>query len=327
MSGARVRPVTMSSIVSPQPGSGTLTAMIKDAEGRPVVNMPVQAAQEGTGFVATKRTNDAGCAVFGTLSSGAYAVRLDQSGWVDPEGNQAPEQSVTVNSGILSTVEFLYDLKAQINPSNVVTYIGGVRTTDEAAGVVVAHDGLQTGFRVFPGTATAFNLDRLFPFRNPYRAYAGTCTGADPALWIPTYFDDRPPFDERLERGTTYGPVDLIEPYINVRARRGTTSSNSNLANAYIIADQVDESCDGERVTLGPTGSSGTVTRPGVPFGDYVLCAQYTDTSFNPDRTWHVVGPTITNRDPAGHSTSTAARINLIVPNSPSGGNGGCPSS
>jgi hypothetical protein len=325
MTGARVRPVVMSSIVAPQPGSGTLTAMVKDALGRPVVNMPVQAAQVNSTFVATKRTNDAGCAVFGTLTSGAYDVTLDQSGWVDPEGNQAPVQSVTVNAGILSTVEFLYDLKAVVNPANVVTNIGGTLFTDEASGVTVAHSGLQTGFRVFPGTATAFNLDRLFPFRDPYRIYAGTCTGADPALYVPTYFDGIPMLNERFEPGTTYGPLNLLEPYVNLRVRRGTTSSNSNRSNAYIVADPVDESCDGEQVTLGPTGSSGTVTYPGLPFGDYSLCAQYTDTSFNPDRTWHVVGPTITNRDPAGHSTSTSARVNLIVPTSPSGGNGPCP--
>ena len=321
MTGKKVKPVVMSSIVSPQPGSGTLSAMVRDADGRPVVNMAVQANGPE---VATKLTNEAGCAVFGSLDAGSYDVKLDQVGWVDPEGEQAPVQTVTVNAGILSTVEFQYDLKAVINPASVVTKVGtAAPVPEQSTGVIVAHTGIpSTGFRIFNGPASTFALDRLFPFRDPYRAYAGTCLGADPSLYVPTYFDARAPFNARLERGQTY-TAQIFEPYVNLRVRR----SSSNRSNAYIYAYPTEASCAGEQVILGPTDSAGVppAGNRGLPFGDYDLCAQYTDTSFNPDRTWHVTGTSITNRDEAGHSTSTAARIDLTVPTTPSGGNGPCP--
>jgi type II secretory pathway pseudopilin PulG len=328
MTGARVRPVVMSSIVSPQPGSGTLSAMVKDADGRPVVNMPVQAIQEN-GSTTTKQTNDAGCAVFGSLAAGSYDVKLDQTGWVDPEGNQAPVQTVTVNAGILSTVEFLYDLKAVINPATVVTSIRSPIATnpptiqnDQANGVTVAHTGLQTGFRIFNGPATTFDLDRLFPFRDPYKAYAGTCTGADPALYVPTYFDSIALFNERLERGRTYGPLQILEPATNLRVQRG----GSNRSNAYIVATPTDESCEGVRITLGPTSSSGTVTQPGLPFGDYSLCAQWTSSG----STWHSPAVAITNRDPAGAPRTTTTPPVTVTPttlavSNSSTANGPCP--
>jgi hypothetical protein len=330
MTGARVRPVVMSSIISPQPGSGTLSAMVRDSDGRPVVNMPVQVIQENGPFTATKQTNDAGCAVFGSLTAGGYDVKLDQTGWVDPEGNQAPIQSVTVNPGILSTVEFIYDLKAVINPARIRTSIRPAITgnpptiqDDEATGVVVAHTGLQTGFRIFNGPATTFALDRLFPFRDPYRVYAGTCTGADPALYVPGYFDAIPLFNTRLERSQTYGPVDILEPATNLRVQRG----GSNRSNAYIIATPTDEACEGVTITLGPTQSgTGAVLRPGLPFGDYSLCAQWTSSG----STWHSPAVSITNRDPAGAPRTTTTPPVTVTPttlaiSNSSTANGACP--
>jgi hypothetical protein len=319
MTGARVKPVIMSSIVAPQPGSGTLSAMVKDADGQPVVDMPVQANGPE---VATKRTNEAGCAVFGSLDAGSYDVKLDQAGWVDPEGNQAPVQTVTVNAGILSTVEFLYDLKAAISSATIVTSIRGASATDpptiqtdSATGVIVAHTGLQTGFRIFNGPSGAFNLDRLFPFRDPYKAYAGTCTGADPSLYVPTYFDDMTLFNQRLERGQTYGPLTILEPATNLLVQRG----GSNRSNATIVATPTDESCAGVYVELGPTGSSGVAPIPGLPFGDYSVCAEYRSSS-----SWyHSPDVAITNRDPRGAPRGTGITPTILsIPSS--GTNGRC---
>jgi hypothetical protein len=292
--------------------------------------MPVQAVQEGLPPV-TKQTNDAGCAVFGSLAAGSYNVMLDQAGWVDPEGNQAPVQNVTVNAGSLSTVEFLYDLKARITPATVVTSIRSsiainppTIQNDSANGVIVAHTGIpQTGFRIFNGPATTFDLDRLFPFRDPYKAYAGTCTGADPALYVPTYFEDITLFNQRLERGTTYGPLQILEPATNLRVQRG----GSNRSNAYIIATPTDESCEGVTpITLGPTNSSGVVPQPGLPFGDYSLCAQWTSSG----STWRSPAVAITNRDPAGAPRSTTIPPVTVTPttlaiSSSSTANGPCP--
>jgi hypothetical protein len=319
MTGAKVKPVIMSSIVSPQPGSGTLSAIVKDADGRPVVGLPVQANGPD---IASKLTNDAGCAVFGSLKAGSYDVKLDQAGWVDPEGDQAPVQTVTVNAGILSTVEFLYDIAATVNPANIVTKVGtNPPQMDEANSVMIAHSGLQTGFRIAPGTGSAYSLIRLFPFRTEYKIFAGSCMGADPSLYLPTYFDDTPTVGPKLNRGTNHGPIDLLEPSTYIRVRRGT----SNLQGAILYAYPTEESCEDVRITMGTTRSDGTVEFPGLPFGDYTLCAEKLETSYSPDRTWHVDGGPIVNHDPAGTPrVDTTTRTTLTIPGTSTTANGGC---
>jgi len=328
MSGARVKPVTMSSIVAPQPGSGTLSAMVKDADDRPVVNMPVQASAVGLA-TQTRKTNDAGCAVFSLLEAGSYDVKVDNAGWVDPEGNQLSTQTATVNPGILSTVEFVYDLAARINPANIVSRVNGTLQMDEGNGVLLAHSGLQTGFRTWPGSPTAavFAPDKLFPFRDPYKIYAGQCTGADPELYDGSYFEDNPTATPKLNRGENFGRIDVLEPATRLVVRRGTASSSTTRSNARVYAYPTHASCSGQRIDMGatlstPAGSVGTLMRPGLPFGDYRFCTQWTDTSFNPARTWHVFPTTVVqNRIPTGATALTT----LLIPTSPSGGNGTCP--
>jgi hypothetical protein len=109
---ARVKPVTMSSIVAPQPGQGTVTGLVKNAAGLPVVDLPVQA--DGP-TPATVPTNKAGCAVFADSEAGSYTLRLNQTGWVDPDGNQLVEKNATVSAGNLTTIEFVYDKASSFN--------------------------------------------------------------------------------------------------------------------------------------------------------------------------------------------------------------------
>jgi hypothetical protein len=58
---AGTEPLTLTSIVAPQPGNGTLTALVRNASGQPVAGMPVQAIGP---TAATKPANAVGCAVF-----------------------------------------------------------------------------------------------------------------------------------------------------------------------------------------------------------------------------------------------------------------------
>ncbi len=303
MTGARVKPVVMSSIVAPQPGSGTLSAMVNDADGRPVVNMPVQAIGPDT---ETKQTNDAGCAVFGSLDAGSYTVKVDQAGWVNQEGLQDVQQTVTVNAGILSTVEFVYDQAAWINPATIVRKTGATFQQDDGNGLMVVHSGLQTGFRSFPGAqSTAFNLQKLFPFPAAYKVYAGQCTGADPELYHDNFFEEYPGQSPKLERGTNFGSISVIEPATNIVVRRGTGSTPATRSGAIVYAYPTHASCAGQRILLGTTQTGGTLTRPGLPFGDYRICAQYTTSG----QTYVRNGPTLQNRNPNGLTGSTYVDI------------------
>jgi len=301
MTGAKVKPVVMSSIVAPQPGSGTLSAMVNDADGRPVINMPVQAVGPDT---ETKQTNDAGCAVFGSLDAGSYTVKVDQAGWVNPEGLQDVQQTVTVNAGILSTIEFVYDQAASINPATIVRKTGATFPQDDGNGLMVVHSGLQTGFRSFPGTqATAFNLQKLFPFPAAYKVYAGQCTGADPELYYDNFFEEYPGQSPKLERGRNFGSVSVIEPATNLVVRRRPTSSGAftGRSNAIVYAYPTHSSCAGQRILMGTTQTGGLLVRPGLPFGDYRICAQYTTGG----QTYVTNTTTIQNRTVNGPATAT----------------------
>ena len=75
-------------------------------------------------------------------------------------------------------------------------------------------------------------------------------------------------------------------------------------------------------ITLGLTNSSGVVTMPGLPFGEYDVCAEYQ----NGSGVWfHSASVDIDNRDPLGAPRGTGITpTTLAIPNSPSGGNGQC---
>jgi hypothetical protein len=80
----------------------------------------------------------------------------------------------------------------------------------------------------------------------------------------------------------------------------------------------VDPECvQTPRIDLGTTNVLGRLPNPGLPFGDYTVCAQWTNTASTP-RTWRLNG-TLENRTAAG-----AVAQDLNIPTSPSTGNGPC---
>ena len=96
ITGKQVKPVVISSIDAPRPGKGTLTGMVRNAAGQPEPGVAVQAIGPSP---ATKVTNSAGCAIFDESEAGSYKVKLNTTGWVDPDGNTAPEKGATVSAG------------------------------------------------------------------------------------------------------------------------------------------------------------------------------------------------------------------------------------
>jgi hypothetical protein len=296
--------LTLSSIVAPQPGKGTLTALVKGAAGQPIVGMPVEAVGPTPG---TRPTNEAGCAVFEESEAGSYKLRLNYSGWVDPDGNQLVEKAGTVSAGNLTTVEFIYD-RAGSFPVSVVTRRPGesVDRADRSTGAIAAHTGVSTGYRAMtansPGV-TSFTFTSMFPFSTPYEVYSGTCTGNNPATYIPTYFDTRPLAVAQVNPGASGATRVVLEPAIDV-----TVNYNGSLrSNAVVYATPRTPDCDQTRVRLGQTGSNGkipadTEAGPGMPFGTYDVCVQYTRTVSGNSRTARMRWNGIQNIDPAGQS-------------------------
>jgi hypothetical protein len=315
-----VKPVVMSSIVAPQPGKGTLTALVRSAAGQPVVGLPVQA--DGPSG-ATKTTNEAGCAVFNESEAGSYILRLNSSGWVDPDGNQLVEKNGTVSAGNLTTVEFIYD-RAGSFPVNVVTIRPGETTVraDRSNGAIAAHTGVSTGYRAMTagGTGvTSFTFTSMFPFETPYEVYSGRCTGNNPALYDAGYFSAHPEAVADVDPGL--GPArTVIEPAVDVYV----TYDGDEEDDADIYAYPRTADCTGPRINLGNTTSTGELplansnAGPGLPFGDYDVCVQMTGTFANRTRTSHVSFDVL-NDDPAG--TALTAQFDSDITS-----NGACPS-
>jgi Tfp pilus assembly protein PilV len=299
VTGGAVKPVVLSSIVAPRPGKGTLSAVVKNAAGQPVMGIPVQAIGPSPGTAAT---NAAGCAVFADREAGSYTLRLDSSGWVDTDGNQVVEENATVSAGNLTTIEFLYDEAASFDVK-VVTKVGGVERDDRANGVIAAHTGLSTLFKaktaVDPGLAT-YSYTGMFPFTAPYQVYGGRCTANDPSKppnenFFSTFTDAA----VQLTPGEHAGTFKALEPAIDVKVtwNGGTLASN---AFASVYAYPKDANC-GSKIDLGRTNAAGklvaTAGYPGLPFGTYDLCVHYRKTATFRDYKYTAV---VSNSDPAG---------------------------
>jgi hypothetical protein len=316
VTGAKVKPVVLSSIVAPEPGSGTLVARVVNAENKAVKNLPVQAIGPET---KTKATNDAGCAVFGSMTAGAYEVKVNQLGWVNTEGDQEVIKTATVAAGTLTTVDFVYDVGATVNVTVRTRYGSPVATPlDPGSSVVAAHTGILTGLRIFPEAAplaaTSHTLQRLFPFEDPYLIYSGRCAGADPTGFDENYFEN-PLYSgaaPTLEPGESRN-VTLYEPAVNINATFSQTYNNSRV---YAIP-RTTGCGDPAIYDLGVVTATRAATNPGLPFGTYDICVQFRRSSNN--TYYRRTFPGINNNNANGTPVQ-----NLAVTTSSPSGTGTC---
>jgi Tfp pilus assembly protein PilV len=289
ITGNKVKPVVISSIVAPQVGtsaSGSLAVLVKDAKDHPVQGVTVSAV--GPKPVDAEGTNDLGCAVFGDLTAGTYKVTLSKNGYVDKEGVVNPSNDATVTAGTTSTMEFAYDNAATITLS-VKNQPGAA--SEPAKTVVAANQELGGGLRSFgpnassvisglndPDTSdpsgTTFTLTNLFPFVNGYTFYSGGCTANDPSKSIANYFDS---YTGKviLDPGQNGGTINVYEPTVaTIFVRRGTSGSTA-VTSTPVWAYPTNTGCTGSRIFLGYTNNStGKITtNAGLPYGTYTLCA------------------------------------------------------
>jgi Tfp pilus assembly protein PilV len=328
--GTAVKPVVIQSIVAPQVGAaaaGSLSVAVKGAAGQPIKDVTVTAPPAST----VETTNELGCAVFGSLIAGTYTVTLAKPGFVDKEGAPNPSKPITVTAGSMSTAEFAYDQAAEVNV-RVKSIPGGA--DEPSAGVVAVNGALGAGIRTFALTSAftpmptipypndsvnvtgppavtintfssrSFALTGLFPFTDGYTMFSGRCLPNDPskAPGNGTYFDSH---SGRvvLAPGASGGTLDVYEPPQNIRITRSGSGRNGADVWAYPTA----ATCGGVRIPLGQTqtvgATSGKLPYPGLPFGEYKICAE-----LNISGTWYEAlldSPTLKVTDPNGGSLQT----------------------
>lgn len=261
-----IRPVTVESVVAPPAGSfgtnlGSLAVQVRDRTGAGVQGVSVALSGPQS---YTDTTNEIGCVLWGFLPVGTYTVGLAKAGYVDPSGAAAPSRAAGVVGESTSTVAFDYDLGGRIQATyeSVDSSTGRpVPANGTAFTAVTSH--LAVPLAPFGDGAPhgSYTSGLLFPFTDPYGAYAGACPGADPTLY------GNPAQLALVQPGGT-AAVTVREPPVDLLVTQGGRPVNG----ATIKLTGTGAGC-------GPlpnrtTGADGYITDRALPYGPYDVCVQ-----------------------------------------------------
>ncbi len=262
-----VDPVTVESVVAPPAGSfgtnlGSLAVQVRDRDGDgvPGVSVALTGAQS---YVDV--TNELGCVLWGYLPVGNYDVTLSRQGYVDKDGVAQPRRQAGVVGEATSTVAFDYDLGGYVQ-ANYETLANGVPVPASWTEFAAVNAHLTLPMLVFDDegqSLPSLRSDAVYPFTDPYGAFAGRCAGADPvghgqaaqlALVEPG--------------GTTAVSVRL--PPVDLQVVSGGRAVTG--ATARLTA--TGSGCSG--TTTRTTGADGFLTDRALPYGTYDVCVQAT---------------------------------------------------
>jgi hypothetical protein len=270
--------VTASSIVTPQPG-GALIVQVVNGQGVGVNSMSVTA----TGPQNLSSTTAAnGCAIFAGLLGGTYNVTVSQPGYVDKDGNTSPpvnQQAQTVIETSSAVKVFQFDLGGSITMTFTTIPYGGTQpvTTSGDQFAIFNNNMTYPGFR-WAGAVGSYQsgvtATAMFPFSSAYTVYAGSCTANDPR----TYHAHS---TTALVPAGGGANVQFQLPPLYLTVYSGTPQlPGPPLVNAHVVV--TDQGCGGSPPSAGGlplikrsfiTSSSGQLANPGLPFGNYTVCA------------------------------------------------------
>ena len=272
--------------------TGGLIAKFLDRSGNGVPNISV--ALSGTQTSSGSSDAD-GCAFWSGLPEGGYYIDVAQPGFVDRDGANIIHQSGTVIGGSTNSFVFTYDRAATIT-ATFRTTVSGVPQADKATDLTIANSGLQSpGTRTFTvGTAAASITTgaKAYPYQDGYVVWSGACAGADPRTY------NEPAASVPTNPGAT-ATVTIGEPALNIQIKRGS----SNYQAARVRITPMTSGCGSVFGGTGLLDSSAKLTNPGLPYGDYKVCAD--------DGTRSITSGTIQNRAAAGTALQT-----LTIPTS-----------
>ncbi len=278
-------PVTETTILTPAPGAfsataGTAAVLVTDRDGNPRAGVTV--ALSGAGSYSDS-TNSLGCAIFGYIPSGAYTATI--SGMVAWASDLPATAAATVNPGRTTLIQMEVEPPASLRalfktPSG--TPVVGPETPTPSQGwnkISVVHSKLPAGIKFFPSaTATlkgaAQDATELYPHRDGYGVYAGSCASNNPASWLPSYFGPTSGLKGyiKLDPGDNLKNVDVIMPTLTLTI----TKRNLALSRYHVMIKQIDTPDCTELMwdystAVMPTDTSEAITFP-VPFGRYKVC-------------------------------------------------------
>ena len=239
-------PVTETTILTPAPGAfsataGTAAVLVTDRDGNPRAGVTV--ALSGAGSYSDS-TNSLGCAIFGYIPSGAYTATV--SGMVAWASDLPATAAATVNPGrttlIQMEVEPPASLRALFKTPGGAAVVGPGGTLGWNK-ISVVHSKLPAGIKFFPSaTATlkgaAQDATELYPHRDGYGVYAGSCASNNPASWLPSYFGPTSGLKGyiKLDPGDNLKNVNVVMPTLTMNI----TKRNLALTKYHVMIKQID---------------------------------------------------------------------------------------
>lgn len=291
-------PVSIESIVSPTTGSvdatsGGLAIYAHTSRLKPQVQALSGVGISGSGPGSfSGSTNSEGCALFGGLPAGEYTVTPTAVGLIDPSGEPPQPFVAKISGGSTLIKELQYDKGGSATVSFSVRNRAGVlevppasaTKANKADSIILTNPGMPPA-RSWgtPGGPAQPSIEAtsLFPFESAYNVYAGSCTpavaelapeaGATASLTVPV-------------GGKASATVRLPALYVTVRRSNGSPAEKIAVANVPVtVTDANCKDAGGElvlrRYRTTPTGGLGenkanpTLETPGLPTGEYQVCA------------------------------------------------------
>ncbi len=268
-------PVVQSTTFTPPTGtysvnSGNLGVDVIGASAKAVQGVTVTATDTSTKASTSIVTPPDGCAFFAYLPADPYTVTVSAPGWVDPNGNPSPSQSVTVLVSATTTAEFQYDQGATLSltPAASTPVASGMSLTIENANLAPSYPTAPVS------VSGATTVPALFPYTDGYRVYAGTCSYADPqgqSSGQPIYSGAtagspavQAPSLTPAPGGQAQAALPLGTLAVQVSGPKG-----SPVQGATVVASSVNPSpCPTATYHLSPTGATGS-SDTALAYGQY----------------------------------------------------------
>ena len=255
VNGKRLKPVTVDSLVAPTQewaeDHGTLAVKVVDRTN--VKGVPgIAVTAVSSGFTPPSAVTDAtGCAVFKSVPTGSYTLRLNTAGFMNRDGEQLSEENQTVVAKTISVATMVYD-RATSARSTVYTHVpdenwsAATQRPSKARNVSFVNGASVGLFRTFAPTSPpqqVVDATALFPFaENDYSFFTGSCKYASPDTYKPAntnYFAQTNPLATLKADPAQVQPqaVTLRQPPLNVRVLRSYTRDNHfNDGNVIVYA-------------------------------------------------------------------------------------------
>jgi Tfp pilus assembly protein PilV len=275
------------SMISPPAGTALIVQVTNPVE--PLAGAVVSVVGPTT---ASAETSSNGCAIL-ALEPGSYTIDVTKAGYVDQNGFEHTKQDtaggVTTDYLVAETTTKLQYTLAPASKLEV-SFSGAVPAESDT--VVMFNSSMVEPARF--GTLGTYKTvvsspNNVFPFagENKYAVYAGTCEGNLPSKWGQTNV-------EVLVPPASTTKVTVAVPPVPVKVMSGISEASPGTAVEKAEVKVKDLSCKTTANRMLTTNASGTLTHPGLPYGEYTFCAGNAKAS---GRHWE---GTLLNNSPTG---------------------------